>query len=66
MKFLQALLAASLTLQSVALSIGGKKFVVKKDSDALQDIVSHHQLLRLEFIFIKITGWYINENQGKI
>ncbi|KAG4434086.1 hypothetical protein IFR05_010446 [Cadophora sp. M221] len=55
MKFLQALLVAGLALQSAALAIGGKSFVVKKGSDGLQNIVTydeHSLLVRGERIFI--------------
>ncbi|KAH7399870.1 glycoside hydrolase superfamily [Cadophora sp. MPI-SDFR-AT-0126] len=55
MKFLQSLLVAGLALRSAAFSIGDKNFVVKKDSDGLQNLVTydeHSLIVRGERIFI--------------
>ena len=41
MKLLKALVVAGLALGSSAFSIGGKSFVVKKDCDGLQNLVSY-------------------------
>jgi hypothetical protein len=41
MRLLRALtVAATLAVQTAALSVGGKHMVVERDSDGLQDIVS--------------------------
>jgi hypothetical protein len=40
MKFLRALAIAALAAQASALTIGGQRITIERDSDGLQDIVS--------------------------
>lgn len=47
MKLFHVLLVAALALRSTALSIGGQNFVIKKDSDGLQNIVSDRVNIRI-------------------
>lgn len=54
MKFLKSLAVLGCAAQAIALSIGGKHFVVARESDGLQDIVCS-DLLRLYCPFAKLT-----------